>query len=121
MTNGNATRFGSDEFIKLSKKLVKNYYDEMFRDFDRPDVTNLPNDIYVVWECFILGNQKCLISTDVNDGMYFEVTYNKESNKVFVDAYKKKMNSEYLLGDGISGSGNDSTWAYLPLGRNNYD
>ena len=48
--------------------------------------------VYVVWQCFILGNAKWLISTTLPDGMYYEVTYNKEKREFYLDAYKKFEN-----------------------------
>lgn len=48
--------------------------------------------VFVVWQCFILGNAKLLISTTLPDGMYYEVTYNKEKREFYLDAYKKFEN-----------------------------
>lgn len=44
-------------------------------------------EVFVVWQCYILGNTKWLISTTLPDGMYYEVTYN--GFLVYLDAYKK--------------------------------
>ena len=52
----------------------------------------LPEDVYVVWLCKALGNNKALLSTDVPDGMYYDVTYNGAKNEAYVDAYKKQEN-----------------------------
>jgi hypothetical protein len=49
-------------------------------------------DVYVVWNCYILGNQKALLSTTLHDGMYYEVTYNAAKNEIYFDAYKKFEN-----------------------------
>lgn len=49
-------------------------------------------DVYVVWFCFILGGWKALVSTSLPDGMYYEVTYNKEKGETYLDAYKKFAN-----------------------------
>lgn len=48
--------------------------------------------IFVVWQCYILGNAKWLISTTLCDGMYYEVTYNKDKREYYLDAYKKFEN-----------------------------
>ena len=48
--------------------------------------------IYVVWQCYILGNCKWLISTTLNDGMYYEVTYNGDRGEIYLDVYKKWEN-----------------------------
>lgn len=50
------------------------------------------DDVYVVWSCKTLQNSKALLSTTVNDGMYYEVTYNGAKREVYFDAYKKQEN-----------------------------
>lgn len=49
-------------------------------------------DVFVVWQCYILGNAKWLLSTTLPDGMYYEVTYNKAKDEFYLDAYKKFKN-----------------------------
>ena len=49
-------------------------------------------DVFCVWYNYTLGNWKALISTTVPDGMYYEVTYNKEKREMYLDAYKKWEN-----------------------------
>ena len=49
-------------------------------------------DVFIVWQCYILGNAKWLLSTTLYDGMYYEVTYNKAKNEYYLDAYKKFEN-----------------------------
>lgn len=46
-------------------------------------------DVFVVWFCYILGGWKALLSTTLPDGMYYEVTYNKEQRETYLDAYTK--------------------------------
>lgn len=49
-------------------------------------------DVYVVWFCKTLQNWKALLSTDLPDGMYFEVTYNGDKKEAYLDVYKKIRN-----------------------------
>lgn len=49
-------------------------------------------DIFVVWQCYILGNAKWLLSTTLPDGMYYEITYDKAKDEFYLDAYKKFEN-----------------------------
>ena len=49
-------------------------------------------DVYIVWQCYILGNAKWLISSTLPDGMYYEVTWDCENKRVYLDAYKKFEN-----------------------------
>ena len=51
-----------------------------------------PEDLYIVWFCKVLGNWKALISTDVYDGAYWEVTYNGTKQETYVDTYAKQSN-----------------------------
>lgn len=52
-------------------------------------------DVYVVWHCYILGNEKWLLATTLPDGMYYEVTYDKNEDKFYFDAYKKVETRRY--------------------------
>ena len=45
--------------------------------------------VYVVWFVKVLQNWKALVSTSLPDGMYYELTYDGDKSKVYVDAYKK--------------------------------
>lgn len=69
-------------------RIVEEYVDA---HLDKSDA--VPSyEIYVVWQCYILGNAKWLISTTLRDGMYYEVTYNREKREYYLDAYKKFEN-----------------------------
>lgn len=46
-------------------------------------------DVYVVWFCKTLQNWKALVSTTLEDGRYYEVTYNGEAGETYLDAYSK--------------------------------
>lgn len=55
------------------------------------DVYFTSDDVYVVWFCYILGGWKALVSTPVEDGRYYEVTYNHEKNERYVDVFKREV------------------------------
>lgn len=76
---------GNDEFLKIAVEEVRRYTDEHLED---------PQDfdIYVVWVCKTLQNNKALLSTTLLDGMYFEVTYNGDKKELYFDAYHKLEN-----------------------------
>ena len=68
--------------------LVRNY---IINHLDKSD--EIPEfNVYIVWQCYILGNVKWLISSTLLDGMYYEVTYNKLKDEFYLDAYKKFEN-----------------------------
>jgi uncharacterized protein DUF6275 len=65
---------------------------------DKTDTVPLTIDgVYVVWFAKVLGNWKALVSTELLDGMYYELTYNGETGEVYLDAYKKFQNVVYNL------------------------
>ena len=78
----------NEKFINEAIKLVQNYTVEHFDKTDKVP----PFDVFVVWNCYILGNQKAMLSTTVSDGMYYEVTYNAAKDEIYLDAYKKFEN-----------------------------
>lgn len=49
-------------------------------------------EVFVVWNCKTLQNNKALLSTTLFDGMYYEITYNGDKNEIYFDAYKKFQN-----------------------------
>lgn len=57
---------------------------------------SLPSKVLRLWQCYILGNAKWLLSTTLPDGMYYEVAYNKIKDEFYLDAYKKFENRRIL-------------------------
>lgn len=80
----------SEEFMSLCKREVANYFNEHCEKTDNADIT--PDDVYIVWYCKTLQNHKALVSTNVSDGMYYEITNNGDKNETYFDAYKKWQN-----------------------------
>ena len=83
----------NEEFIEKAKSLVERYAVD---HLDQAD-TEMTVEVYVVWNAYILGNIKALLSTTLHDGMYYEVTYNKAMNEIYFDAYKKFENRKIDL------------------------
>lgn len=73
-----------------ARRIIMNYFN------DHVDVTDgkrlTIDDVFVVWVAKTLQNWKCLVSTTVSDGMYYEVTHNGDKNETYVDVYKKWEN-----------------------------
>ena len=80
----------STEMMTKARHIVVNYYNT------HVDVTNNYNisldDAYVTWFSKTLQNWKALVSTNVSDGMYYEVTYNGNKKETYLDVYKKWEN-----------------------------
>lgn len=78
----------SKRFIDTCKKIVREYAEN---HLDKSDT--MPEfDVFVVWECKTLQNNKALLSTTLFDGMYYELTYNGDKKELYFDAYKKFEN-----------------------------
>ena len=81
---------GNDKFLNLCKEIVVNYFNSNVDKTDHKRITK--EDVFVVWSCKTLQNNKALVSTTVSDGMYYELTYNGDKNELYLDAYKKWEN-----------------------------
>lgn len=88
------------EFVELCKEKVVDYANTHMNlnSINKP-VHISTGDVYVVWLNRTLQNNKALLSTTVEDGMYYEVTYNGDKNELYFDAYKHVENVEFKLGD----------------------
>lgn len=69
-------------------EIVRNYITE---HLDKSD-TIPPFDVYTVWKCKALQNWKYLISSTLNDGMYYECSFSGDKGEWYLDAYKKFQN-----------------------------
>jgi hypothetical protein len=64
-----------------------------FNDFRLEGVPELNLDmVYVVWFCKTLQNWKALVSTQLPDGIYYEVTYDGDAKETHLDVYTKAYN-----------------------------
>lgn len=80
----------NEQFATLCKEAVVNYFNEKV---DKTDNTKITTDnVYIVWMCKTLQNNKALLSTTISDGMYYELTYNGDKKELYFDAYKKFEN-----------------------------
>lgn len=80
----------NDKFLKLCKEIIVNYFNVNVDKTDKKQITE--DDVFVVWSCKTLQNNKALVSTTVSDGMYYEITHNGDKGEIYVDAYKKWEN-----------------------------
>ncbi len=67
---------------------VINYIEE---HLDKSDVKP-KYKVFIVWKAKVLQNWKYLVSSTLNDGMYYELTYNGDKKEWYLDAYKKFEN-----------------------------
>lgn len=78
------------DFLKLCKELVRDYANEHLDKADGVQITVA--DVFCVWMCKTLQNNKAMLSTTLFDGMYYELTYNGDKHELYFDAYKKFEN-----------------------------
>ena len=81
---------GNDKFEKIAKAAVVKYVNERLDKSDGKKITE--DDVFIVWSCKTLQNNKALASTTLSDGMYYELTYNGDKDELYFDAYKKWEN-----------------------------
>ena len=81
---------GNEEFLRKSMEIVRDYTNEHLDKTDNKEITL--DDVFIVWSCKTLQNNKALLSTTVSDGMYYEITHNGDKKEIYVDAYKKFEN-----------------------------
>lgn len=80
----------NDKFLDICKSIVVDYFNKNVDKTDSKQITKA--DVFVVWSCKTLQNNKALVSTTVSDGMYYEITYNGDKKETYVDVYKKWEN-----------------------------
>ena len=86
---------GNKEFLDLCEEFVRNYINEHLDKTDK----KVDYDVYIVWSCKTLQNNKALLSTTLHDGMYYECTFNGDKKELYLDAYKKFYNKCIYLGE----------------------
>ncbi len=85
----------NNDFEKLCIKKIVEYFNEKV---DKTDNFELKEEnVFIVWSCKTLQNNKALVSTTVSDGMYYELTYNGDKKELYLDAYKKLENKAFKI------------------------
>lgn len=79
------------DFIQNAKQAVLDYVQHNMNVVVKGIKPTMDN-IYVVWFCKTLQNWKAMVSTNLPDNMYYEVTYNGDKKEIYLDAYKKFEN-----------------------------
>ena len=76
--------------IEKANALVRDYI-KAHIDPTNPDAEST---IFVIWQCHVLQNFKCLISATLPHGAYFELTYDGDRETWYFDVYRKFENRE---------------------------
>lgn len=80
----------NNDFEKLCIKTIVDYFNNRVEITDDMKITE--DNVFIVWSCKTLQNNKAMVSTTVSDGMYYELTYNGDKKELYLDAYKKWEN-----------------------------
>lgn len=76
------------------EKILRDY---IIKHLDKSD--KVPDfKIYIVWKCKTLQNWKYLMASTLPDGMYYELTYDGDKNRWYLDVYKKFDNQCITVG-----------------------
>jgi len=82
--------------MNMRLKATELVLDYILEHLDKTD--KMPEiDAFIVWQCKALQNWKFLISSNLPDGMYYEVTYNGDAKEFYLDAYKKFENRRITI------------------------
>lgn len=79
------------KFREKAINAVVDYFNSQVDSTDKNGKITADN-VFVVWQCKTLQNNKAMLSTTVSDGMYYEFTWNGDRNEGYLDAYKKWKN-----------------------------
>ena len=77
-----------------AKKIVSDF---IYEGFTKEEKKNVTYEVFIVWFCKTLQNWKALVSSTLEDGLYYEVTYNGNKKKTYIDVYEKLEN--YVVSD----------------------
>jgi hypothetical protein len=80
----------NDEMINTAKQIVVDYFNA-HRDVTDDFILTRDN-VFIVWFSKTLQNWKALVSTEVSDGIYYEITHDGDRKQTYVDVYKKWEN-----------------------------
>lgn len=86
---------GNETFFKFAIKAIVHHYNTYIAKYHNQYITN--KDVYVVWACKTLQNNKALLSTTVPDGRYYEITYNGDKHEAYLDTYVKESNEKIYI------------------------
>lgn len=81
---------GTKEFLEWCTEEVIRYFNSRVDKTDNKVLKE--DDVFVVWNCKTLQNNKALLSTTVSDGLYYGFTFNGNKEELYMDVYKKWEN-----------------------------
>jgi len=78
-------------FIEKAKEAIVEYFNNHVNSTDKHDKLVL-DDVFVVWQCKTLQNNKAILGTSSFDQRLYEFTWNGDKNEGYLDVYDKEKN-----------------------------
>lgn len=80
-----------------ARTIVANYFNDNRESTDenilRAEIEEITlKEVHIVWFSKTLKNWKALVTTDIPDDVYYEVTHNGNKDETYLDIYKKINN-----------------------------
>lgn len=73
------------------RQLVAGYHNRHFSEDKFDDIT--VQDVFIVWFSKTLQNWKALAAADTSDDYYYELTYDGDEERTYIDVYDKVDNT----------------------------
>lgn len=73
--------------------LEANKFIEILTDYlNKRGIDVKEEEVFIVWYCKTLQNQKAILSTKRKGALLYEMTYNGDKRELYVDSYQKVKN-----------------------------
>ena len=82
----------NNKFIALCQAIVAMEENKKRIGFEPKQLMLNPIDVFVVWSCKTLQNNKAILSFAGTGSPLYEITHNGDKNQVYVDVYVKESN-----------------------------
>jgi hypothetical protein len=79
----------NNKFIEKCKDIVKERIGNRFSDASGA-VENF--EVFVVWSCKTLQNNKAILSATIKGAPLYELTHNGNKGEIYIDTYVKESN-----------------------------
>lgn len=79
----------SQKFLDKCKEIVRRRIEEAIAD---PSGAVPHFDVFIVWSCKTLQNNKAILSASIKGAPLYEVTHNGDKGEIYVDTYTKESN-----------------------------
>lgn len=76
-------------FIEKCKQIVKKEIKDAVAD---PSGAYPNFNVFVVWSCKTLQNNKAILSASIKGAPLYEVTHNGDKGEIYIDTYVKESN-----------------------------